>query len=263
MLRLVGWTRALRSILRPLGWYAVRLPGPDRDILLMPRHTVGRVEHVLLELHLVHLLRVLDVNCVLDVGANQGQYGLELRHAGYDGHIVSFEPVPDCFEALRLVAMGDPRWTAHPWALGTEDGSARINIAARSGMSSFLTPNAYAHERFGALMQTVGTVDVPVRRLEAVLDEVTRHIESPRLFLKMDTQGYDLEVFGGLGAAGTRLRGLQSEVSALPIYAGMPGMSEALSVYRSHGFALTGMFPVSRDERSLRVIEFDCVMARA
>jgi len=51
------------------------------------------LERYLFECSLSQVLRRLDINCVLDVGANQGQYGLMLRGLGYSGYIVSFEPV--------------------------------------------------------------------------------------------------------------------------------------------------------------------------
>jgi hypothetical protein len=56
--------------------------------------------------------------------------------------------------------------------------------------------------------------------------------------------------------------GLQSELSCVPIYDGMPTMTEQLTTYERAGFALSAMFPVSRDEESLRAIEFDAVMVR-
>jgi hypothetical protein len=42
----------------------------------------------------------------------------------------------------------------------------------------------------------------------------------------------------------------------------MPSYHEALAELERLGFAVTGMFPVTRDA-GLRVIEFDCVMVRA
>jgi hypothetical protein len=78
----------------------------------------------------------------------------------------------------------------------------------------------------------------------------------------MDTQGFDLEAFTGVGERISEVIALQSEVSVIPIYAKMPRMAEAIALYESHGFELTGLFVVSRDEATQRVIEFDCVMAR-
>src|SRR3712207_8983438 len=51
----------------------------------------------------------------------------------------------------------------------------------------------------------------------------------------------------------------RSEVSCLPVYDGMPLMAEQLTAYERAGFEITGMFSVSRDGPTLRVIEFDVV----
>jgi hypothetical protein len=52
---------------------------------------------------------------------------------------------------------------------------------------------------------------------------------------------------------------MQSEVSMMPLYEGMPTFAESIETFSSLGFDVTGLFPVSRDER-LRVIEFDCTL---
>ena len=87
-------------------------------------------------------------------------------------------------------------------------------------------------------------------------------VDSPRTYLKLDTQGYDLQAFAGAGDRVKELVGMQSEVSQVPLYDGMPHMTEQLATYEAAGFGLTGMFPVILDRPTMRVIEFDAIMVR-
>jgi len=210
--------------------------------------------------HVLAVLRHYRANCVLDVGANKGQYARKLRAAGYGGWIVSFEPVAADFAVLAERAEQDPRWTVHQLALGREDGSLEMNVVPGT-LSSLLPPTTFGAERYTQL-QDLSTQTVRVRRLDDAWDEVTGHVPDCRPYLKMDTQGFDLEVFGGLGARVEELVGMQSEVALLKIYEGMPTMTEALDVYGAAGFEVSAMFPVSRERRTGRVLEFDCFMVR-
>jgi hypothetical protein len=49
---------------------------------------------------LKRLLRRLEVDCVLDMGANLGQYATELRMIGGAGQVISFEPTPGLFAKI-------------------------------------------------------------------------------------------------------------------------------------------------------------------
>ena len=201
------------------------------------------------------------VNCVLDVGANRGQYARRLRRAGYTGRIVSFEPVPEEFARLRAAADGDPSWLVRQVALGAEDGTLEMYVTPGT-LSSPLPATDFGGRRFPSLRETERH-EVPVRRLDDLLDEVLDGLPAPRPFLKMDTQGYDVEVFRGLGKRARECVGLQSEVALMRLYEGMPRMAEALAVYEEAGFEVSGMYPVNREENSGRVLEFDCLMVRA
>ncbi len=208
--------------------------------------------------HVSWLLRELRVDVVLDVGANRGQYADRLRRSGYTGRIVSYEPVADLAAELRRRAAGDDRWQVHDHALGEEDGEAEINVVPGT-MSSLLPASEFGKEWSDNLRKSHSDT-IRVRRLQDVLDQATDGITDPRVFLKLDTQGFDLQAFRGGGDRVAELLGLQSEVSCVPIYDGMPRMAEQITTYERAGFETTGMFPVSRDRRTLRVIEFDVVM---
>jgi FkbM family methyltransferase len=209
--------------------------------------------------HLAALLRLLDVDCVLDVGANRGQYARLLRRIGYRGRIVSFEPVPESFAELRRLAGNDPKWATVPFALGAADALLPIHVTKVTEFSSLRTPTEYARDTFPGSAVT-RTVDVPVRRLDDVWAE---HVGSVhRVHLKLDTQGYDQQVLEGAREVLDRVVSVQTELAVKSVYEGVPRYAEAIPRLEASGFELTGVFPVLRD-RQLRIVELDCVMRRS
>jgi FkbM family methyltransferase len=216
----------------------------------------------LFEQHLSDVLRRYRVDCVVDVGANRGQYVRLLRRVGYQGRVISFEPVPEMFAQLSAAAAQDELWDVHQVALGREDGELQMNVVPGT-LSSLLPASAYGSARYERL-QAATTVAVPVRRLDGLLAEVTPAGAGPsRILLKFDTQGFDLEAFAGASGVLDQVVALQSEVALLTIYEHMPRMQEALATYEAAGFEVTGLYPVSREARTGRTLEYDCVMVRA
>jgi len=199
------------------------------------------------------------VSHVIDVGANTGQFGKFMRSI-YSGRMSSFEPVSSAFDKLRQATRDDPSWEGYQIALGPKAGVANIRVAPRSNFSSFLGTNDYCVTRFGE--RTMGTREesVTVRRLDEVLQEISADHTDERIYLKMDTQGFDIEVFSGLGDKLPRVVALQSEISLIPIYEHMPHWTESLEAFEHAGFGVAGMFPVNRDQG--RVVEYDCVLTR-
>ena len=104
----------------------------------------------------------------------------------------------------------------------------------------------------------VVAVDVSTVR-DALLD--SRLPADPRVFLKMDTQGYDLEVFAGAKDVSS-IAMVQSEVSVIPIYEGMPTYLDALAAYHASGFSLLDLFIVNRTGDG-GVLEYDALLAQA
>lgn len=211
-------------------------------------------------LHLRELLARLEIDCVLDVGANVGQYHDFLRdRVQYDGTIVSFEPVSRHVEALRDRSRGDGKWHIEGYALGSRDCSMTINVMVSDQFSSFLEPDNGRVSDYADLNVAAHTETVPVRTLDAVLPTLRERIAFDRPYLKIDTQGFDIEVLRGAGESLPRVRGLQTEASVRGIYKDMPGYAETIRYLNERGFDITGLYPISRDS-DLRLIEFDCVM---
>jgi FkbM family methyltransferase len=211
-------------------------------------------------LHLGELLAHLEIDCVLDVGANVGQYHDFLRNKVlFEGTIISFEPVSRHVAVLRERAQADPDWHIQDCALGAKDGSLSINVMVSDQFSSFLEPdNSRVHD-YDGLNVPCRTETVAVKTLDGVLPELRQRLGFRRPYLKLDTQGFDIEVLEGALQSLAGIPALQSEASVIGIYKGMPGYMETIRYLGGRGFDITGLYPVSRD-RSLRLIEFDCVM---
>lgn len=211
-------------------------------------------------LHLGELLAHLEIDCVLDVGANVGQYHDFLRNKVlYRGPIVSFEPVSGHVAQLKQRAADDPNWHIEPYALGAKEGSLDINVMVSDQFSSFLEPDNSRIQDYDGLNVPSRTETVAVKTIDTVLPELRRRLGFKRPYLKLDTQGFDIEVLEGSRQSLTDIPALQSEASVIGIYKGMPGYMETIGYLGSKGFDVTGFYPVSRD-RSMRLIEFDCVM---
>jgi FkbM family methyltransferase len=212
-----------------------------------------------------HLRQVFDrhdIATVLDVGANTGQYASFLRQeVGFKGLIVSIEPIPECFDALRREAAKDPDWIVINAALGPVDGEAPFNVMAHNVFSSFLEPNNELVPGMATLNQVRRRILTRVRRLDSVLAEIEATRPPERIYLKLDTQGFDLEVLKGAGAAIHRIRALQTELSVVPLYERMTDWQSAIAALREYGFEPSGFWAVARDP-ALKAVELDCVMIR-
>jgi FkbM family methyltransferase len=218
-------------------------------------------EALALQNHIGTLFSRLGITCVLDVGANVGFYGQTVRAAGYRDWIVSFEPAREVYRELAEASQTDERWRVFDLALGAQDEIMHLAVTENTVLSSFRRPNDYQAEQLGQMSNITELQEVRVRTLDSVIDECLTGIPDPRLFLKVDTQGWDMEVLRGGMRTLDRALGLQVELSVQPLYEGMPDYLETIRQLNDFGFELTGLYTVIRDSE-LRVIEFDCLMAR-
>ncbi len=199
------------------------------------------------------------VDLILDVGANRGQFALEMRQF-YKGPIISFEPISRTFNILRETAPRDKNWFKLNYALGNESGERYMNVYPVDEMNSLLDINEDGARRFEVRAAAPGKELVQLRRFDDIIGELPVALASRRIFLKTDAQGYDLEVFKGFRSVREKVVVLQSEVYQLPVYEGSPFWTESFDVYVKAGFKLVGLFPVTRDGFCLA--SMDCLMVR-
>lgn len=209
---------------------------------------------------LLKALNRFEIDLVLDVGANVGQFALELRSVGYKGNLVSFEPLSVAHQALSEEASRDPKWYVHPrGAIGDYDGEIVINIAGNSVSSSVL-PMMESHVSATDGSSYVGVDRVPLRRLDSVAPDYLAKSRCP--FLKIDTQGFEWRVLDGAREILPRIRGVLCELSLVPLYEGQHLWEEIVSRLTQERFTLWALQPGFTDSSNGRTLQMDGIFFR-
>ncbi len=212
------------------------------------------------EARLFALLKTHRIDTVIDVGANDGGYGSLLRRGGYDGTILSFEPLQEAHARLVATAQPDAQWHIHPrGALGSESGEVQIHVAGNSASSSIL-PMHETHAKAAPESRYVGVQTVRVQRLDDVRHEVIDR--GNRILLKIDTQGYEMPVLRGAEQLLPRVAGVQLELSLTPLYEGQVLYLEMIQWMQARGFDLWNLIPGFIDPDSARMLQFDGLFFR-
>jgi FkbM family methyltransferase len=201
-----------------------------------------------------------QVNVVFDIGANVGQFAQELRSVGFAEQIISFEPLTSAHTQLKRAAKSDPNWLIHSRAaVGDRDGEIDINISGNSVSSSVLTmldSHSFASE---------GSAYVGVERTSLVrLDSVAQHYlkAESRLFIKIDTQGFEWEVLDGAVEAIKSAHGVLLELSLTPLYDGQRLWREIIDRMEQDGFKVWAIQRGFTDSRTGQSLQIDAIFLR-
>jgi hypothetical protein len=144
-------------------------------------------------------------------------------------------------------------------AIGETDGTVTVNRSAESDMSSILALDP-AFLESSPSSAYVGQEEVPVRRLDTVFGD---HVEADdRVFVKIDTQGYERQVLAGAAGMVDAIIGFQVEMSLVPLYDGEATFDELMAHMRAFGFAPHLIIPGYYSRHLGRMLQVDGVFLR-
>lgn len=201
------------------------------------------------------------IDLVLDVGANAGQYASSLREFGYAGEIVSFEPLSTAHSVLERLGRTDPLWTvASRTAIGDVDGEIEINISENSYSSSVLGMldshlDAAPHSAY------IGSEAVKISKLDSLAKDFIKDNDQS-IYLKMDVQGFEMQVLEGAVQILPRVKGIQTELSLVPLYKGQALFTEMLEKMDQLGYEIYAIYPGFSDMKTGRMLQMDGVFFR-
>lgn len=207
---------------------------------------------------LVRTMATHGIGTVIDVGANVGQFGTQLRHAGFTRQIVSVEPLSSAYAVLSRRASKDSNWEAVRGAVGEGGGEIEINVSANSYSSSLLKVTD-AHLDAAPASQVVATESVPMVSLRDLVAE--RRIDPATTLLKVDTQGYESQVLDGAGPLVGEFAAIQLELSVVELYAGQVLHDELIARLSAAGYGMWSM-ETGISGRDGRLLQYDGLFVR-
>lgn len=209
----------------------------------------------------VKMLQQHGVELVVDIGANRGQYAKLLRRYGYQRRILSFEPLQDAWNELQETSRNDSEWNIFPrCAIGESRSSVTMNVSENSVSSSILEM-LDQHTQAAPESAYIRAEQAQCMPLDEAL--AMMHDLPQKIFIKIDTQGYEEKVLDGASDVLLRAIGIQIELSLVPLYAGQELYPEIIERLTSLGFEIWSIFPGLTEQRSGRMLQCDAVLFKS
>jgi FkbM family methyltransferase len=194
------------------------------------------------------------IGTVIDVGANEGQFIKVARVLFSAASILAFEPNPRLTHCLRTLLGPSGIHAVFPFACGREPATMPLHLTKFSPSTSFLSPTSLRIPGFPAV-ETEETIEVKVERLDQV---VQRHGSARKPFLlKLDVQGFELEVLQGAAGLLPDVAAVLCEVNTAPFYEGQAAFEDICAFMRQHNFRLIDIGEPIRARETDEVLYFD------
>lgn len=189
------------------------------------------------------ILKNYGVNIVFDIGANVGQYAMRIKTLGYEGRIVSFEPISSVFKSLQRNAKSSRDWDVLNVGLSDSNGKSTINIANNSAYSSLLERTTLLDKNDFEGSHYVDSQEIKLKTLDSIFYDFYK--KDQKVLVKLDVQGYEKKVLKGAVNSFKDILAIQLELSFASHYKEEPLIMEMIDYLSSQGFTLIYLKPLS------------------
>ncbi len=184
---------------------------------------------------------------ILDIGANKGQTVQKLLDVIPHAKILAIEPYIDAFTELQKRYGQDSRVKLLNLACGAETGTMMLHTFAGSVLNSLLEQTP-ALNLASKPSESTGKVKVKTVTLNELLP--TQKIERVDL-LKIDTQGYDLEVLRGAShlLQSAKIKYVYCECILEPLYRKQGRIDQIFTFLSGCKYKFIGMYEIKRNAK--------------
>tara|TARA_B110000238_G_scaffold196121_1_gene236348 strand:- start:423 stop:1118 length:696 start_codon:yes stop_codon:yes gene_type:complete len=168
-----------------------------------------------------------NINTIIDIGSNKGQFGLIARHILPNVNIYSFEPQTSQLTIQKKI-IGSQNIHYFDFALGATNEIKSLYVTQRKDSSSILEPvendNIYS---------VTAQEKINVKRFDEIIDILKLN---KQILVKLDIQGYELEALKGFGEHIKFVDYILTEVSFQEAYKDQPFANEIIEFLKKKNF---------------------------
>jgi len=195
-----------------------------------------------------------NIDTLFDIGANVGQYALDMRRIGYSKRIISFEPLKSAFKELEKASVNDKNWLIHNYALGNENIKSIINISNNSVSSSILNILPF-HLKNAPDAKYIAQEEIDIKKIDTIFNSFCNLENS--VMIKIDTQGYEKNVLEGAIESLKNIKIIQLEMSLIPFYEDEIPFVEMINYLENMGFQLFSLENGYSDSNTGQLLQVD------
>lgn len=214
-------------------------------IRALTRGTAAAIEHE----PILKQLGAGIIDDVVDIGANIGQFSLVCRKRLPQAKIFAFEPLLEPARRFKAVFRGDQRTKIFQVAVGPVSQKIEMYIS-KSIDSSSLLPIGDAQSK---IFPGTELSHKEVVYVEPLTSYISNNMLSKYSLLKIDVQGYELEVLRGCQELLNLFVAVYVECSFIRLYQGQPLAYEVISWLDLQGFSLECIGAVTYHKNGLSI----------
>ena len=229
-------------------------------LIIKPRSWIAFYKFVLPSFEhrtVLKLLQKRHLDLIIDVGSNKGQFTFASKIYFPNVTIISFEALKSEFKKYINLISSFKKIKAYNYALGNIKKITKMNIASSPDSSSLLEMNDLQIKEFGTY-ETKLYEEIEVRRLDEWLDQI-KSFKS--ILMKIDVQGFELEVLKGSKQVLKYIDYLYIEASSVELYKNQPLIENIKDFLFKEGFFLEGSFNQSYGKNN-KLIQGDYLFSK-
>ena len=201
-----------------------------------------------------------EIDLLLDVGASTGIYALSAQKNGFRKKIVSFEPLSESHKILKENSKNNKNWIVHNrCAIGSKAGQIEINVSKNSVSSSLLSMLPL-HSSIEPNSIYIGKDTTEMITLDSIFNEYFTN--NDKVFLKIDTQGYEKEVLDGAKNCIEHIKGIELELAIVPLYESQQLYQYFFKFLNDNGFNLWSLKPEFTNPKNSQTLQFNATFVK-